>query len=285
MTKKALGRGLAALLPSLNLATNTSEEYLEIEPHLLEVNPEQPRTNFDEQKLTELTDSIKANGLVQPILVRKLGERYQIIAGERRWRAAQRANLTKIPVVVRNIADEQLLELAVIENIMRQELNPIEEALSYQKLLTTYNLTQEQLAQRLGRERSSITNLLRLLRLPEKIQKLIETERLSMGHARAILPLDDVELQCQVAEQVIKQGLSVRETEKMVEKLKQPLPVGQSTPPIDPNIKAAEVKLQQRFSTQVKIQFNKQGGSIRLDFHNSEELERLYSLLLNTLSV
>jgi ParB family transcriptional regulator, chromosome partitioning protein len=285
MTKKALGRGLAALLPNLNTPTSTSEEYLEIEPHLLEVNPEQPRTNFDEQKLAELTASIKANGLVQPILVRRLGERYQIIAGERRWRAAQRANLAKIPVVVRNVADDQLLELAMIENIMRQELNPIEEALSYQRLLSAYDLTQEQLAQRLGKERSSITNLLRLLRLPEKVQKLIETEKLSMGQARTILPLDDSELQCRVAEQIIRDGLSVREIEKMVERLRHPSPTGQPLPLVDPNVKAAEVKLQQHFSTQVKIQFNKQGGSIRIDFHNPEELERLYSLLLSTLLV
>ncbi|KAF0236770.1 MAG: chromosome partitioning protein ParB family, partial [bacterium] len=173
MIKKALGKGLSALLPPIN--SSMSEELLEIDLDLLDVNEDQPRTHFDEQKLNELAESIEENGLVQPILVRRKGVRYQIIAGERRWRAAQKAKLLKISAIVREIPDDKLLELALVENIARQELNPIEEALAYQKFITTYKLTQEQVARKVGKERSSVANIIRLLKLPQDIQMLVET--------------------------------------------------------------------------------------------------------------
>lgn len=278
MTKKALGKGLSALLPS----AGSGEELLELDLDLLEANEEQPRTHFDEQRLEELAESIRANGLVQPILVRRKGLRYQIIAGERRWRAAQRANLNKIPAVVRDVPDDKLLELALVENIARQELNPIEEAHAYQRLITAHGFTQEQVARRVGRDRSSVTNILRLLKLPEDIQQMVEREQLSMGHARALLPLEDLQEQRRLAKMIVAEGLSVRDVERLVEQWRSPAHKEPPTEaaPIDPNIKAAERKLQKHLGTQVKILLNKNGGRIQIEFHTEEELERLYDLLL-----
>ncbi len=280
MNKKALGKGLSALLPPIN--GSMSEEFLEIDLDLLDVNEDQPRTHFDEQKLNELAESIEENGLVQPILVRRKGERYQIIAGERRWRAAQKAKLLKISAIVREIPDDKLLELALVENIARQELNPIEEALAYQKFITTHKLTQEQVARKVGKERSSVANIIRLLKLPQDIQQLVETEKISMGHARALLKLEEnSDEQRRIAKKIIIESLSVREVEKLVQQLcetpkQQLLPVKK-----DPNIVAVEKKLEKRFDTQVKIHLNeKNGGRIQFEFHNEDELDRLYDLLI-----
>ncbi|MEW6730301.1 MAG: ParB/RepB/Spo0J family partition protein [Acidobacteriota bacterium] len=281
MTKKALGKGLSALLP---VSSSSNEELMELDLDLLEANEEQPRTHFDEQRLDELAESIRANGLVQPILVRRKGGRYQIIAGERRWRAAQRANLHKIPAVVREIPDDKLLELALVENIARQELNPIEEAHAYQRLITTHGLTQEQVARRVGKDRSSVTNILRLLKLPADIQQLVEKEQLSMGHARALLPLEDAEAQRRLASKIINEALSVRDVERLVEQWRS---VGlqeserSETLPIDPNIKAAERRLEKQLGTQVRIVLHKNGGRIQIEFHTEEEMQRIYDLLIN----
>jgi len=278
MSKKALGKGLSALLPPME--SSGSEELLEIDLDLLEVNDEQPRTVFDEQKLNELAESIEENGLVQPILVRRKGNRFQIIAGERRWRAAQKAQLLKIPAIVKEIADDKLLELALVENIARQELNAIEEALAYQKLISIYKLTQEQVARRVGKERSSVANIIRLLKLPEEIQQMVATEKISMGHARALLRLEDIQTQLQVAQKIINFSLSVREVEKLVEQLCA-TPVAIEPVTVDPNVKDAEKKLQYRFGTQVKIHFNnKTGGRIQIAFNSEEELDRLYEILI-----
>lgn len=278
MSKKALGKGLSALLPPME--SSGTEELLEIDLDLLEVNDEQPRTVFDEQKLKELAESIEENGLVQPILVRRKGNRFQIIAGERRWRAAQKAQLLKIPAIVKEIADDKLLELALVENIARQELNAIEEALAYQKLISSYKLTQEQVARRVGKERSSVANIIRLLKLPEEIQQMVATEKISMGHARALLRLEDIQTQLQVAQKIINFSLSVREVEKLVEQLCS-TPVVIEPVTVDPNVKDAEKKLQYRFGTQVKIHFNnKTGGRIQIAFNSEEELDRLYEILI-----
>lgn len=278
MSKKALGKGLSALLPPME--SSGTEELLEIDLDLLEVNDEQPRTVFDEQKLNELAESIEENGLVQPILVRRKGNRFQIIAGERRWRAAQKAQLLKIPAVVKDIADDKLLELALVENIARQELNAIEEALAYQKLISSYKLTQEQVARRVGKERSSVANIIRLLKLPEEIQQMVATEKISMGHARALLRIEDLQTQLQIAQKIINFSLSVREVEKLVEQLcSTPVPIEPVA--VDPNVKEAEKKLQYRFGTHVKIHFNnKNGGRIQIDFHSEDELDRLYEILI-----
>ncbi len=286
MTRRVLGRGLSALI-SESSTPNSNEEFREVEIDLIEPNNLQPRTRFDEQQLEELATSIKENGIVQPILVRKLnGGRYQLVAGERRWRAAQKAGLSRIPAVLRDIADDKMLELALIENIQRQELNPIEEAHAYKRLIDTLGLTQETVAQRVGRDRTFVTNYLRLLRLPEDIQRLVEENKLSMGHARTLLSLDDPDQQRRLAKGIIDKGLSVRETERLIKKvINNPRGVETETTArsIDANVRLAEVKLRRRFSTQVKILPNQQGegGKIEIHYYNAVDLHRLFELLNN----
>src|SRR5919202_572112 len=215
MTRRALGRGLSALLSDRPAIAN--EEMVEVDIDLIEPNSFQPRTNFNEERLEELAQSIRSNGIIQPLLVRRINDgKYQVVAGERRWRAAQRAGLQKVPCVVREIPEDKMLELALIENIQRQELNAIEEAHAYKRLIETLDLTQEMVAQRVGRDRTFITNYLRLLRLPEDIQQLVEAEKLSMGHARALLGIDDPSIQRKLAKSVVDKGLSVRQTEYVV---------------------------------------------------------------------
>jgi ParB family chromosome partitioning protein len=278
---------LSALLSETS-ATTASEELLEVDTDLIEPSPAQPRTHFDESRLEELAQSIRANGIVQPLLLRRRGARYQLVAGERRWRAAQRAGLQRVPAVVREIPDEKLLELALIENIQRQELNAIEEAQAYKRLIETLGLTQETVAQRVGRDRSFITNYLRLLRLPEDIQRLVEEEKITMGHARALLGVDDPEIQRKVAKNVIEQSLSVRETERAIKRIiagANPATVTQ--PPVrrdDANIRAAETKLRRRFGTQVRVMPSQTGagGKIEIEYYNDSDLDRVYQLLVGS---
>jgi ParB family chromosome partitioning protein len=284
MARKPLGRGISALL-SENVAQREDVQF-EIDIDLIEPNPAQPRTRFEETKLEELAQSIRANGVVQPILVRRHGGRYQIVAGERRWRAAQRAGLTKIPAAVRDIPDDKLLELALVENIQRHELNAIEEATAYKRLIETLGITQEIVAQRVGRDRSYVTNYLRLLRLPDDLQKLVEEEKISMGHARALLGVDDVEIQRRVARSVTDFSLSVRETERAIKRIVNGTPPSAATlPPAkrdDANTRAAETKLRRRFSTQVRIVANRNnaGGKFEIEYYNDNDLQRLYELLM-----
>ena len=287
MTRRALGRGLSALLPDTQ-ATG-SEELSEIDINLIEPNSLQPRTNFDNEQLENLAQSIRANGIIQPLLVRRLDEgRYQLIAGERRWRAAQKAELQRVPAIIRDIPDDKILELALIENIQRQELNPIEEAQAYKKLIDTLGLTQEMVAQRVGRDRTFITNYIRLLRLPEDIQRLVEQEKISMGHARALLGVDDVEIQRKIAQNVIDQALSVRETERAIRKIIEgasaAASVARTQPQNDANIRAAESKLRRRFSSQVRIITNQngEGGKIEIEFYSENDLQRVYQLLVGS---
>ncbi len=267
-------------------AAATSEELLEIDIDLIEPNSSQPRLRFVESRLNELAESIRHNGVVQPILLRRRGQNYQIVAGERRWRAAQRAGLQRIPAVVREIPDDKLLELALIENIQRQELNAIEEAHAYKNLIETLGLTQENVAQRIGRDRTFITNYLRLLRLPEDIQNLVEEEKISMGHARALLGVDDPDIQRRVARSITEHSLSVRETEKTIKRI---VANGSSTETIvpavkrdDANVRAAESKLRRRLSTQVRVlpsQLGK-GGKIEIEYYSETDLDRIYQLLV-----
>ncbi|HVG33264.1 MAG TPA: ParB/RepB/Spo0J family partition protein [Pyrinomonadaceae bacterium] len=284
MTRRVLGRGLSALLS--DTAPTTSEELLEIDIDLIEPSPAQPRTHFDEERLEELAQSIRSNGIVQPLLVRRRGARYQLVAGERRWRAAQRAGLQRVPAVVRAIPDDKLLELALIENIQRQELNAIEEAHAYKRLIETLGLTQETVAQRVGRDRSFVTNYLRLLRLPEDIQRLVEEEKLSMGHARALLGVDDADIQRRVARNVIDQSLSVRETERAIKRIIAGASPATATLPApkrdDANIRAAENKLRRRLGTQVRVMPSQTGagGKIEIEYYNDNDLDRLYQLLI-----
>jgi ParB family chromosome partitioning protein len=283
MTRKALGRGLGALLSAEGTATAT-EDTNEISIDLIDPSTLQPRTIFDDAKLDELARSISANGVVQPLLVRRKGGRYELIAGERRWRAAQLAGLTRVPAVVRNVPDDKVLELALIENIQREDLNPIEEARAYKKLIETLGLTQETVAERVGRDRSYVTNYLRLLKLPDDLQELLQVGRLSTGHARALLGAEHVDVQRRLARKIIEQDLSVRATERLVRQSVEARPTRaiRKTEEGDANIRAAESKLRRKFGTQVRIVQSKgvETGKIELEFYNQGDLDRLYRLLI-----
>ncbi|MEP6912182.1 MAG: ParB/RepB/Spo0J family partition protein [bacterium] len=283
-TRKALGRGLGALLSAEGTAT-ALEDANDIPVDLIDPSELQPRMVFDEGKLAELARSITANGVVQPLLVRRKGARFELIAGERRWRAAQIAGLTRIPVVLRNVSDDKVLELALIENIQREDLNPIEEARAYKKLIDTLGLTQETVAERVGRDRSYITNYLRLLKLPDDLQELLQVGRLSTGHARALLGTDNVDVQRRLARKVIEQDLSVRATERLVKQTTEARSARRSViakpQEVDANIRSAENKLRRKFGTQVRIVQSAGGqtGRIELEFYNQADLDRLYNLL------
>lgn len=291
VTRRALGRGLGALLtdaPQAQIVSDLAkplpgDQLMDVDIDLIDPNPDQPRTRFNEQKLEELAESIRQNGLVQPVLLRRMSPgRYQIVAGERRWRASQRAGLHKLPAVIREVSDSKLLELALIENIQRQELNPIEEAAAYQRLINNLGVTQDEVAKRVGKDRSSIANYLRLLRLTDAVRRLLEEEQLTMGHARALLALESKEYQEKLAVEIVEKKLSVRETEKAVKRLSTGEVVkGISTPlPKDANIRAAEMKLKRQLGTQVRINLSSRGGSIEIDFSSMNELDRIYSVIM-----
>lgn len=285
MARQTLGRGLSALLGE-ELPPAAGAASSEIDIDLIEPNPEQPRTRFAEARLEDLAQSIRVNGVVQPIVLRQIGRRYQIVAGERRWRASQRAGLRKIPAVIREVSDEKLLELALVENIQRQELNPIEEAKAYRKLIDTIGLTQEEVAERVGKERTVITTSMRLLRLPGEIQRVIEEGGISAGHGRALLMIDDQSVQREVANLAIDSGWSVRETERAVKK------AGSGKPQdtvnkgvsrnIDANLKAAETKLMRTLNTNVKIVPGKKGtgGKIEIEYYGTDDLDRVFQLIM-----
>jgi ParB family chromosome partitioning protein len=285
MTRKALGRGLGALLSAEGAAAPATEPTTEVPTDLIDPSLLQPRSVFDEAKLDELAKSITANGVVQPVLLRRKGARFELIAGERRWRAAIRAGLEQIPAVLRNVSDEKVLEIALIENIQREDLNPIEEARAYKKLIETLGLTQESVAERVGRDRSYVTNYLRLLRLPDDIQELVQSGRLSTGHARTLLGVDRVDTQRRIARKILEQDLSVRATEQAVRLAGEPKEVKAKqlrAPTTDANIRAAESKLRRHFGTQVRI-LQTQGapsGKIEIEFYGQTDLDRLYVLLL-----
>ncbi len=285
MSRKVLGRGLSALIS--NDEENSSELGLfELDIDLIQPNPEQPRTRFASAALEELSQSIRENGVVQPIVVRKKDSGYEIVAGERRWRASQKLGLSKIPAVVKEVSDDKLLELALIENIQRQELNAIEEAKAYKKLIETIGLTQEMVAQRVGKERTVITNHLRLLKLPTEIQTLVEEEKISAGHARAILSAGDETSQKRLARNIVESSMSVREAERMAKKFARGEGKTSEEPkinkPLDPNIKAAEVKMRRDFGTQVRILPDGKGtgGKIEIEYYSDSDLDRIYNLLI-----
>ena len=285
MPRQTLGRGLSALLGE-ELPIQAEAASSEIDIDLIEPNPEQPRTRFAEANLEELAQSIRVNGVVQPIVLRQVGGRYQIVAGERRWRAAQRAGLRKIPAVVKEVSDEKLLELALVENIQRQELNPIEEAKAYRKLIDTIGLTQEEVAQRVGKERTVVTTSMRLLRLPSEIHMVIEEGGLSAGHGRALLMIDDPAVQREVANLAIDAGWSVRETERAVKKARSVKPRTTENKgfshTIDANVKAAETKLMRALNTSVKIIPGKKGagGKIEIEYYGTDDLDRVFQLIM-----
>ncbi len=276
MKRKALGKGLSALLPEPT--PPAGDVVAEVPLATLEPNPYQPRIAFEPVRLAELAASIQASGIIQPILVRRLGDRHQIIAGERRWRAAQQLGLATVPVTVRDVPDEQLLELALVENIQRQELSPLEEASAYQRLLEEFHLTQDQLAQKVGKDRSTVANTMRLLRLPREARDLLGAGRIDAGHGRALLALDRVEEQIELAREAARKGLSVREVERRVAQRRAPRTGAPARR--DPNTRAAEERLRGALGTQVEIQRRGKGGTVRIAFANEPELNRIYEILV-----
>ncbi len=281
MKRKALGKGLSALLPEA--PEISGQGLVEVDVERIDPNPFQPRRQLQKEKLQELAKSLAQDGIVQPLLVRRVGSRYQLIAGERRWRAARMAGLARVPAVIRDVEEHQLLELALIENIQRENLNPIEEAAAYSRLVSDIGLSQEQVADRVGKDRSTVANLLRLLRLPEPIQDAIAREKLSAGHARPLLAIRDSKLQVEIAREVAEKGLSVREVERRVQALSavpKAKKVAKIAPPLDANTRAAEDRLRQALGTRVCISRKGRTGSIEITFHSEEELSRIYEVLL-----
>lgn len=292
--RKVLGRGLSSLLPTK--VTNSPEpaqpnppqdaapagSVLQLPLEKVLPNPTQPRTSFQAEKLHELAESIRANGILQPILVRKKESNFEIVAGERRWRAAKLAGLSEIPVIVQDVADDNILTLALIENIQRDDLNAIETAIAFDRLNRELNLTHEEIGRRTGKDRTSITNFMRLLRLPPDLQLMVAEHRLSMGHAKAILALATEDQQRKAAEKVVAQGLSVRATERLVQSLNEPRePNPDSSVQIDPNVRAAEENLERILGTRVRIiPKNEKRGKIEIEYYSPDELDRLYQTIL-----
>ena len=275
--RPALGRGLSALIPDAP-ASPAQERSLDVDIDLLRPNKFQPRTQMDDGRIEELARSIRSNGVIQPIVVRKSESGYEIVAGERRWRASQRAGLLKVPVVVRDIPDERLLAAALIENIQREDLNPIEEAHAYRRLGDEFGMTQEQIAESVGKDRSSVANYVRLLRLPPEVRDHVGGRTLSMGHARALLSLPDAESQLRAGREIVQKGLSVRDTEALVKRAVNPAPEKPEAPK-DVHTRAAEDRLRFALGTRVRIARKGKGGRIEIDFSDENELQRLYEQL------
>jgi len=279
MQKKALGKGLGALIPErLEEKDENAISYVNIAR--IKRNPMQPRQNFDRKKLEELIASIKEKGVLQPVLVRAKDGDFELIAGERRFRAAEALGLTEIPVIIRNVSDVDALELSLIENIQREELNPIEEANAYQRLVEEFGFSQDEVAKAVGKDRTTITNTIRLLALPRRVQEMVLHGELSMGHARALSALVGEHTILKLANRVIKRGLSVRETEHIVSKKKAHVAGYVSVPKVrDHKVMFFEEELQRALGTKVKIQHGKKRGKIQIDYYSLDDLERIYDLI------
>jgi ParB family transcriptional regulator, chromosome partitioning protein len=289
--RNALGKGLSALIPDPPLPPPSADAPVtELDIDALAPSDLQPRLQMDDARLEELTASIRSHGVIQPIVVRKTGDGFRIIAGERRWRAAQRAGLTRIPVVFKDVGAEQasqtLLELALIENIQREDLNPIDEAKAYRRLVDEFHLTQDTVAEAVGKDRATVANTLRLLKLPPEVQNDVASSALSMGHARALLALPADAVQLQAAREVKTRGLSVRETEALVKSALEGREIGAPTPrqakaapAPDVHTRAAEDKLKMQLGTRVRIVRKARGGRIEIDFTSEDELIRIYDAL------
>lgn len=280
MERKALGKGISALIPSKEPEPTKHEEVLSLKLEQIRPSPFQPRVDFDEQSMEELTQSIKEKGVIQPVLVRRSGDFYELIAGERRFRAANLLSLKEIPAIVKNVEDRDSLEIALIENIQRQSLNPIEEAHAYQFLIDKFQVTHEKISAVLGKARVSVTNILRLLNLPAEIQDEIKKGRISFAHGRALLEIEDLNQQRRLASEIISKELSVRELENLIKSQRKKLPkrkIGQSIR--EPYIAVLEEELQLILATKVRISKRKKRGHILIEFYSQEDLDRVVKIL------
>lgn len=281
--RNALGRGLDSLISMDDIQTSGSSAINEIELRLISPNPDQPRTFFDEESIGELATSISELGIIQPLTLRKMAnDQYQIISGERRFRAAKLAGLTSVPAYIRTASDAELTEMALIENIQREDLNAIEVALTFKKLIEQYNLTQEKLSQRIGKKRATIANSLRLLKLPAEVQLGLRDKRVDMGHARALLAVENPKLQLKLYNEILKKGLSVRQVEELARVYNEgngEEPTQKKTSSISKEYEILKRHLSQSFKTSVQFTCNKQGkGKISFPFKNEEELEKLITI-------
>ena len=295
--KKGLGKGLDSLIPdNKSMKSVTSEKTVEskedaaaksgvqvMKINEVEPNRDQPRKNFDEDALLELSDSIKQFGVIQPLLVRKRKDYYEIIAGERRWRAAKLAGVKEVPVIEKEYTDQEILEIGLIENIQRENLNPIEEAIAYKRLLEEFNLKQDEVAERVSKSRTAVTNSMRLLKLSDKVQQMIIDDMISTGHARALLAIDYPELQYTLANKIFDEKLSVRETEKLVKEIKNPKKPKEKKPVANSFIyQDLEEKMKSVFGTKVSIASKGKGkGKIEIEYYSDDELEHLFDMMMS----
>ncbi len=295
-SKKGLGKGLDSLIPTIDaeeLSIKPAKKNNNIEKNdgvftvkinSVEPNRNQPRKTFNEDGLTELSESIKQYGIIQPIVVQKKNDYYEIIAGERRWRAAKQAGLKEVPVIIKDYSEQETVEIALIENIQREELNPIEEALAYKRLLTEYNLKQDQVAERVSKSRTAVTNSMRLLKLTDEVQQMVIEDLISSGHARALLPIEDNDLQIQLATRIMDEKLSVRETEKLVKSILNKKPEKKKEKVENAFVyEEIENKIKEIVGTKVKVNHKPNGkGKIEIEYYSDKELERLLDLFMST---
>lgn len=279
MSRRGLGRGLSALIPSASQESQTNGELHELAIDMIVPNPDQPRTDMSEEGIQELSDSIAKVGLLQAIIVRPLGEGYQIIAGERRWRAARLAGLSRVPVRVLAKTETESLEIALIENLQRQDLNSIEEARGYRRLLTEYRMTQAELAEKVSKSRSAITNALRLLDLPDEVQDLVYENKMTAGHARAVLSVSDEPVRLKLAQKIVDEGLSVRDAENLARLYAAGQMERAPRPATPKTFKTVARKLRRLLTTNVRVKLAKDKGKIEIEFQNEEDLDRIFSLL------
>ena len=279
MSKRGLGRGLASLIPSASQESKTSGDVTELAVDMISPNPDQPRTDISDEGIAELADSIKKVGLLQPIIVRAHGEGYQIIAGERRWRASRLAGIERVPVRVLATNETESLEIALIENLQRQDLNSIEEARGYRRLLTEYRMTQAELADKVSKSRSTITNALRLLDLPDEVQELVYGGKMTAGHARAVLSVPDEGIRLKLAQRVVDDGLSVREAENLARLYAAGQTERAPRPTAPKSFKVVARKLRRLLATNVRVKLTKDKGKIEIDFQGEEELDRIFRIL------
>ena len=283
MSKKfGLGKGLGALISENEESTNESGNKLFIPLNKIKNNAEQPRKSFDNEKIAELAESIKHHGIIQPLILMKENDDYVIIAGERRWRAAKMVGLKEVPAIIMDVTDKEVLEISLIENIQRQDLNPIEEALAYKKLIDNFKFTQEELSKRIGKSRTAITNCMRLMNLDDRVKEYIIQGVLSEGHGRALLAIDDGDLQYTIAQKVIDESLSVRELERLIKKACATEKKKKNDDKVDDNniyYKNIEEKLQSYFGTKINLSYKKDKGKIEIEYYSEEDLQRILDIM------